>query len=157
LVELVRDGIDAVNRRDLDALMSNWSPDVVYDTSPSGMGTYQGHAAVRAFMKGYWDLFDELRFELESVENLGHGVILSVNRQDGRPAGSGARVRVREAHVITLVADVVLSVTVYTTDIGAARAAAERLAEERSRQSAASPADPLQRCCGDPATAARSQ
>ena len=61
--------------------MSNWSPDVVYDTSPSGMGSYEGQATVRTFMQ---DL-----------------------------------------------ADVVVSVTVYTTDIDAARAAAERLAEER--------------------------
>jgi ketosteroid isomerase-like protein len=132
LVELARKQLDAVNRRDLDTVMSVLAPDAVYDTAPSGMGTYEGHAAIGAFLKGYWEAFEELRFELEEALDLGDGVTFHVNRQLARPVGSTADVRTREAHVIEWVADVVVRMTVYN-DIEEGRAAAERLAEARRK------------------------
>jgi ketosteroid isomerase-like protein len=130
LVELVRKQLDAVNRRDADALASFAAPDVVYDTSPSGFGVYEGQEAVGAFIEGYWDLFEELRFELEEVVDLGNGVTFAVNRQHARPVGSTAHVQTREAHVTEWAEGKVKRVTVYI-DIDEARTAAERLAEER--------------------------
>jgi hypothetical protein len=130
LADLARRQLDAVNRRDLDAVMSGIAPDAVYDTAPSGMGVYEGHPAIRAFLKGYWDCFEELRFELEEALGLGNGVALLVNRQVARPVGSTAYIRIREAHVIELVDGLVARLTVYN-DIDEGRAAAERLAEER--------------------------
>jgi ketosteroid isomerase-like protein len=81
----VRAQLDAVNRRDIDTVLSVCASDLVYDTAPSGMGTYEGHAAVRAFIEGYWSLFDELRFEEEEVTDVASWVTLSINRQ--RAAG----------------------------------------------------------------------
>jgi ketosteroid isomerase-like protein len=130
LVEFARRQLDAVNRRDLDALMTPVAPDAVYDTAPSGMGVYEGHASIRAFLKGYWDCFEELRFELEEALDLGNGVTFLVNRQVARPVGSTAYVRIREAHVIEWIEGMVVRLTVYN-DIDEGRTAAERLAEER--------------------------
>ena len=130
LLELVRRQLDAVNRRDLDALMTPFAPDAVYDTSPSGMGVYEGHAAIRAFLKGYWDCFEELRFELEEAVDLGSEVGFLVNRQIARPVGSTAYVRTREAHVVESVEGMVVRLTVYS-DIDEGRASAERLAASR--------------------------
>jgi ketosteroid isomerase-like protein len=130
LLELARRSLEAVNRRDLDTLMSLSAPDAVYDTSPSGLGVYEGQAAIRAFIKGYWDAFEELRFDLEELVDLGNGVTFSVNRQDARPVGSLARVRTREAHVTEWEEGMVVKMTVYT-DIDEGRAAAQRLAESR--------------------------
>jgi ketosteroid isomerase-like protein len=130
LTDLVRRQLDAVNRRDLDAVMTTVARDAVYDTSPSGMGVYEGHAAIRAFLKGYWDCFEELRFELEEARDLGSGVLFVVNRQVARPVGSTAHVRIREAHVIELADGIVSRLTVYN-DIDEGRAAAERLAQDR--------------------------
>jgi hypothetical protein len=130
LTELARRQLEAVNRRDLDAVMTPFAPDAVYDTAPSGMGVYEGHAAIRAFLEGYWDCFEELRFELEEALDLGHGVALLVNRQVARPVGSSAYLRIREAHVVESVDDMVARVTVYN-DIDEAHVAAERLAEDR--------------------------
>jgi ketosteroid isomerase-like protein len=130
LVELVREQLDAVNRRDADALASFAAADVVYDTSPSGFGVYEGQEAIRGFIEGYWGLFEELRFELEEVLDLGNGVTFAVNRQRARPVGSRAYVEAREAHVTEWAEGKVRRVTVYG-DVDAARAAAERLAEER--------------------------
>jgi ketosteroid isomerase-like protein len=130
LVELVRRRSEASNRRDMDALMSLFAQDGVYDTSPSGLGVYEGQAAIRAFIGEWWDSFQELHFEPEEIVNLGGGVTFSVVHQDARPAGSAGHVRTREAHVIEWVGGAATRVTVYQ-NIDEARAAAERLAESR--------------------------
>jgi ketosteroid isomerase-like protein len=100
LIELARGQFDAVNRRDLDAVMNILASDAVYDTSPSGMGTYEGHAAIGAFLKDYWEAFDELQFDVEEALDLGNGVTFHVNHQIARPVGSRAHVQTREAHVV---------------------------------------------------------
>jgi ketosteroid isomerase-like protein len=130
LVALVRRRSEASNRRDMDALMSLFAPDGVYDTSPSGLGVYVGRSAIRAFIGEWWDAFEELYFEPEEVLDFGKGVTFSVIRQDARPTRSASKVRTREAHVIEWIGAVAARVTVYQ-DIDAARAAAQRLAEER--------------------------
>ena len=42
LVELVREAVAAGSRRDLDALMSFYARDAVWDLSPMGIGTFEG-------------------------------------------------------------------------------------------------------------------
>jgi hypothetical protein len=130
VVELTRRQLDAMNRRDLDALMTAFAPDAVYDTAPDGMGVYEGPAAIRAFLGEWWDAFEELAFEPEDVLDLGHGIVCSVVCQKGRPANSTGRVQRREAYVVEWVEDMIGQVTIYT-DIDEGRAAAERVAEER--------------------------
>ena len=130
LVKLVRKQIEAANRRDLDAFMHPCPPDGVYDTSPSGLGVYQGPAAIRAFIQEWWDAFEDLRFEADEVLDLGHGVTFLVLRHEGRPLGSTGHVQTRRGSIIEWAAGMTRRVTVYT-DIDEARAAAERLAKER--------------------------
>jgi ketosteroid isomerase-like protein len=130
LVELVRRQLEAVNRLDLDAVMSFCPPDGVYDTGSSGLGVYEGPVAIRGLLEDWWGAFEDLQFELEEVLDLGNGVTFSVTRQDARPAGSSGYVRTREAHVTEWIDGMAARVTVYT-DIDDGRAAAERLAESR--------------------------
>jgi ketosteroid isomerase-like protein len=130
LVERTRRQIEAINRRDLDALMKFCPPDGVYDTGTHGLGVFEGPAAIRGFLEDYWGAFEDLRFELEEALDLGNGVTFSAVRQDARPAGSIGYVRRREAYVLEWVEGMVARLTVYT-DIDEARAAAERLARER--------------------------
>jgi ketosteroid isomerase-like protein len=130
LVALTRRQFEAVNRRDLDAVMSFCPSDGVYDVSPSGLGTFEGQIAVRGFIKDWWDSFEELRFELEEVLDLGHGIVLAVAEQDARPVDSPGRVRRREAYVLQWAGSMTVRVTTYG-DIEEGRAAAEHLAEER--------------------------
>jgi ketosteroid isomerase-like protein len=130
LADRARAALDAVNRRDFDALLPYAAPDVVYDTSPSGFGVYSGVAAIRDFIEGYWKAFEDLRFELEEFVELGNGVTLAVNRQHARPAGSTAPIQAREAHITEWADGMVVRVSVYI-DIDEARVAAERLAAER--------------------------
>jgi ketosteroid isomerase-like protein len=130
LVEVARRQLEAVNRRDFDALLPYAAPNVVYDTSPSGFGVYVGIAAIREFIEGYWRAFEELRFELEEFVDLGNGVTFAVNRHHARLVGSTAPIQAREAQVAEWNDGRVVRITVYM-DIDEARAAAERLAEER--------------------------
>jgi ketosteroid isomerase-like protein len=130
LVELTRRQLEAVNRRDLDALMTLCPPDGVYDTGADGLGVFEGPGAIRGFLEDYWGAFEDLRFEPEEVLDLGNGVAFCVLRQDARPAGSTGYVRRREAYVLEWVEGMVARLTVYS-DVEEARAAAERLAESR--------------------------
>jgi ketosteroid isomerase-like protein len=128
--ELTRLTIDAVNRRDFDTMLPYAAPNLVYDTTPSGFGVYEGTAAIREFVEGYWEMFDELSFELEEFVDLGNGVTLAVNRQRAVPRGSSADVQAREAQVTEWQDGLAVRITVYI-DTDEARAAAERLAGER--------------------------
>jgi ketosteroid isomerase-like protein len=128
--ELARLQIEAVNRRDFDALLPYAAPNIIYDTSPSGFGVYEGEAAIREFIESYWQTFDELSFELEEFVDLGNGVTFAVNRQHALPAGSSAPVQAREAHVTEWKDGLAVRVTVYY-DISEGRAAAERLASSK--------------------------
>jgi ketosteroid isomerase-like protein len=130
LAEITRRSFDAVNRRDFDTLMSYAAPDLVYDNSPNGLGVYEGQAAIRTVITEYWDTFEDLRVELEDFLDLGNGVTFAVHRQHARPIGSTAPVQTREGQVTEWVEGRVMRVTMYL-DIDEARAAAERLAEER--------------------------
>lgn len=129
-VELTRRQFEAANRHDMDAVISHIAPDGVYDTSPDGMGVYEGPAAIRAFLGGWWDAFEELAYELEEVLDLGQGLVFVVVCQEGRPANSTGHLRRREAYVLEWVGDMIQRTTVYT-DVDDGRAAAERLAAER--------------------------
>jgi ketosteroid isomerase-like protein len=130
LVELTRRQWEAVNRGDLDALMSLCPPDGVYDPSPAGLGVFEGPAAIRGFFEDWWGAFEERRYGLEEVRDLGNGMAFAVVRQDARPAGSTGHIRAREAYVYQWVDGLIARVTIYL-DIDEARAAAERLAAER--------------------------
>jgi ketosteroid isomerase-like protein len=129
LVELVRRQLEAVNGRDLDAVMSLCPPDGIYDTG-GAFGVYEGPVAIRDFLEEWWGLFEELRFELEEVLDLGNGVTFSVVREDARPVGSTGYVRRREAYVIEWADGMAAHLTVHD-DIDEGRAAAERLAESK--------------------------
>jgi uncharacterized protein (TIGR02246 family) len=128
LVELVRRAFEAANRGDLDAVVSGFAEDATFDGRALG-GHFEGRAAIRSFIEGWWDTYEELEYGLEEVRDLGNGVVFAVVVQDGRPAGSAGHVRQREGWVFVGVRGLVALLTVLEVD--EARAAAERLAGER--------------------------
>jgi len=131
LVELTRRAYEAFNRRDFDAALSISIPDVVWDSS-SMMGVYEGAAAVRALWEAWLGSYEEFEQELEEVRDFRNGVSFYVVLQRGRLIGSTAFVEARYASVVEWADGLVTRATTYA-DIDEARAAAERLAEERGR------------------------
>jgi ketosteroid isomerase-like protein len=130
LVELTRLALEAVNRRDVDAVMSFFAPDAVFDGRVPGE-LYEGRAAIRGFVNDWFGSFAELRYEVEEFVVLDDGVVLAVVTQEGRPVGVDGQVHMREAWAIFWSADGLLVRLTVHADIDEARAAAERLAEER--------------------------
>jgi ketosteroid isomerase-like protein len=131
LVELARRAIEADTYEEWDALAERlYAPDAVW--SLGGMlGSLEGLPAIRAFVKDYWLMWDDHRHYLEETLDLGHGVMFGVVRERARTKGSDAYVEARNAWVSLWEEGRVVRTTSYA-DIDEARAAAERLAQERA-------------------------
>jgi ketosteroid isomerase-like protein len=125
-IELVRKQVDALDRGDFDGVTSSVAEDGVLDGRAD---LIEGRAAIRGFLEEWFRAYEELDFELEEVSHLGGGVVFAVVIQDGRLVGSEGRLRQREGWVYLCVGGSIARLT--TSDIDEARAAAERLAEER--------------------------
>jgi ketosteroid isomerase-like protein len=125
LVELVREQVEALDRGDVDGVMSSVAEDGVLDGRAD---LVEGRAAIRGFLGEWFGAYDDLAFELEEVSLLGDGVVFAVVIQDGRLVGSAGRIRQREGWVYLWVGRSIARLTIYEVD--QARAAAGRLAEE---------------------------
>jgi ketosteroid isomerase-like protein len=130
LLELVRRSLEAVNERDYDRAMTVFAPGAVWDTSPIGLGAYEGREAVRKFFEDWIGTFEEWEVELEELRDLGNGVVFYVQVHSGRPAGGTGFLELRHGYTATW-ADGLIEAVVVQADIDEARAAAERLAEQR--------------------------
>ena len=127
-VELTRLAFEAVNQRDIDAVMSFFAPDAVLD---GRVEVLEGSAAIRAFLGDWFGSFAELRMEGEELVLLDDGVVLAVVNQEGRLAAVDRQVHQREGWLICWSADGLLVRLTTRPDVEEARAAAERLAESR--------------------------
>jgi len=85
LVELSYRRIEAVNSRDLEAVVSFFAAGAVWDMSPIEMGIFEGRAAIRVVLKTWWDTFPEIVSELDDVLDLGNGVVFQAVTQRGPP------------------------------------------------------------------------
>jgi ketosteroid isomerase-like protein len=130
LVRLARQAYEAASRGDLDAVMSLYAADAVYDLSDAGLETFEGAEAIRGFNEDWFRSWVEYQFEVEELLDFGHGVVLSVIREGGRLGGGSGRVEQRVAHLATFANGKIEWHKLYT-DPDEARAAAERLAQER--------------------------
>jgi ketosteroid isomerase-like protein len=129
LVELTRRAFEGFRNGDLDAAMSFYAPNAVWEAM--GMGTsFEGVAAIRGLYEDWVAAYQHFEIEPEDIVNLGNGVVFAVNRQKGRPVGSTGDVGLRQGTVSIWVEGLIVRIVNYS-DIDEARAAAERLAEER--------------------------
>ena len=125
-VELVRKQLEALDRGDLDGVMSSVAEDAVLDGRAD---LIEGRAAIRGFLEEWFGAYEELDFELEEITQLGGGVVFAVVTQDGRLVGTDGHIRQREGWVYLCAGGLIARLT--TSEVDEARAAAERLAEER--------------------------
>jgi ketosteroid isomerase-like protein len=130
--------VEATNARDLDAMVSFYAADAVFETMPEGLVAFEGRVAIRGFSDDWWGAYDEYRAEAEEIRDLGDGVGFVVVFVRGRLRGSTAWVQFRWGSVVTRIDGLIERTTNYF-DIDEARAAAERLAEGESRRTGKSP------------------
>jgi ketosteroid isomerase-like protein len=124
----VRRALEATNRRDLDAVASTFAEDASFDGRALG-DHFEGRAAIRSFIEEWIGTYGEWECGLEEGRDLGNGVVFAVVVQNGRPAGSAGHVRQREGWVFVWVRGLIARITI--AEVDEARAAAERLADER--------------------------
>ena len=129
LVELVRRIVDAVHARDFDAVQSAYARKAVLDILQLG-ATFEGHLAIRGFYEEWAATFPGRKQEVQEILDLGDGLGIAVVAQAGHPGDSMGWVAQRYAAVATL-ADRLIERQSNYADVGEARAAAERLAQER--------------------------
>jgi ketosteroid isomerase-like protein len=135
LEETARRIAEALNRRDFDAALSLYTPDVVMELPPLGLGVLEGgpligHEAMRKFLEDLAESFQDREFESEDFHDLGSGVTFGVLVQRSRPHGSDRFIETRLGVVAIWRDGRIARATIYQ-DIDEARAAAERLAQER--------------------------
>ncbi len=73
-------------------MLTLYAPDAVWDMSPFGMGTFEGHEAIRGFMEDWLGAYEEYAMEAEEIVDLGSGVTFAVLLQRGRLVGSSGEV-----------------------------------------------------------------
>jgi len=125
----------AVAVGDFDTAASFHREDAVFDMSPMGMGTFEGRRAIRALFADWFAAYDTYVIELQSFEDLGSDVAFNTFSYRGQIAGSDQFVTVTHAY-ITVWSDGLIDRTSAYSDSEDARAAARRLAAERSHGSA---------------------
>jgi ketosteroid isomerase-like protein len=114
----------------LDLIVSLYADDAMYDMSATGLGVFEGRAAIRRFYEDFRSSYETFEFEYEDVRDLGHGVSFFVIINRGRPHGSAHWLEVRYAAVVIWAGGLIARMTVYG-DNDVALTAAERLAAER--------------------------
>jgi ketosteroid isomerase-like protein len=120
---------DAYNARDIDAAISLYAPNAVFEMRGT-VGVLEGRAAIGRFFEDWQGAHDEFELEVEERGDLGSGVTFGAAVQRARPRGSTGWAQVRYGVVSTWV-DGLIQWTRNYKDIDEARAAAERLAQER--------------------------
>ena len=93
-VALARQGFEAFNRGDMEAVLEFLHPDVeVHSTAAVGEeGTYHGHQGFLHWNRLWMDAWEEFWVDLKEIEEVdGHNVLVHV-RQIGRGRGSGLEV-----------------------------------------------------------------
>ena len=133
--EAVRRIVEALNRRDFDAALSLYTPDVVWELPPLGLAVVEyGPLVGREGMRRAWEdrtkSFEDFEFDSEDHHDLGSGVTFGVLVQRGRPHGSDRFIETRMGVVATWRHGRIAHARMYQ-DVDEARAAAERLAQER--------------------------
>ena len=93
-VEIVRRGVDAYNRRDVEAILEDLDPEIEWHPAIlaplEGKATvYRGHEGVRMWVRDLDDVFDEIHAEYSEVRDLGEQVV-AIGQIRMRGTGSGA-------------------------------------------------------------------
>jgi ketosteroid isomerase-like protein len=112
-VEVVRATFEALSRGDLDALMTNFDPEIEVIDEANQVGA-RGCEQYRSWMVHYLDAWEYYREFPERLIPAGDLVVVCV-RSEGRGAGSGATVVESHGEIHTLRDGLILRIRIYPT------------------------------------------
>jgi ketosteroid isomerase-like protein len=127
LIELTRGLFASASRKDFNAMLAVHSLDAVWNT---GLGRFEGVEAIHSLLEDWFGAFDDFQVDVEEAVDLGDDVIFVVVNVTGRTVGMDASVELRRGWAVVWRNGKVVEAASYL-DLDQARAAAERLAEER--------------------------
>jgi ketosteroid isomerase-like protein len=124
-VILVRAHIEAWRAEDAPHALSFLDPNVVADVSRTGGidSAFYGHEAIAEFFRRYAGTFEDYRWEIERLTDLGSGSVLAVGRETGRGKGSGVPVDRSLATLYTVIDGKIVRITTFHTEREALEAA----------------------------------
>ena len=134
-IDVIRRSIDAFNSGDVQEMLAIADPELewrpAFGAATDGATAYHGHDGFREYWRGTQEIWDHFHFEPEQFVDDGNSIVV-IGRGSGRAKGSGIEIdqpfamlwKVRQGRPV-------FGQTF--TDPDEARAAAERLAQERGR------------------------
>jgi ketosteroid isomerase-like protein len=103
-METFKAGIEAINRRDWDALLEGLDPDVEWHPASStpwagGAAVYRGREDVRQWFKSVEEVFTEMRSEFPQIWDLGDRIV-AIGKVQTRGEASGVETESPLAYII---------------------------------------------------------
>jgi uncharacterized protein len=101
-VEAFKLGIEAANRRDIEALLAELDPEVEWHARlpmAGGDAVYQGHEGVRAFLQDMWETLADTKFRFPEILDAGDQVV-GLGRFSARGEMSGIETGTPFAYVV---------------------------------------------------------
>jgi ketosteroid isomerase-like protein len=95
LNELVRQGAETYNHRDVEAHVSFWDAEcewLPFLTAGVGEGGYRGHDGIRQWFRDTDEMFSEIEWRVDDVRDLGDDRVLVLGSIRARGRTSGAEV-----------------------------------------------------------------
>ncbi len=130
-VELVRRGVEAFQRGDLEGLLALTREDfeVFLPQNLPNSGTYVGYDGFRAWLGQWLDAWEDFTVEIVEANPAGARHVVADIRQSGRGKGSGIPVEMEVTYLWEVRGDRFAAMHLYTS-----REEAIRVAERRERE-----------------------
>jgi ketosteroid isomerase-like protein len=124
-VEIVRRHIEAWSAEEATLALSFLDPHIVLDLTRAGAieGAVYGPEGVSEHFRRYAGTFEDYRWEVQRLDDLGTGAILAVVMESGRGKGSGAFVNRPLAVLYTVVDRKIARITMFPGEQDALEAA----------------------------------
>jgi ketosteroid isomerase-like protein len=104
-VEVVRRVYDAARRRDSEAVLALYDPEVELDNTlmiGSMGGFYRGHDGLRSLFREWNEAWESIDYQLDDLTDAGGDQVVSVVTRHGRGRASGAEVEIQVALLWTI-------------------------------------------------------
>jgi ketosteroid isomerase-like protein len=123
-VDVVRAHLEAFRSLDAERTLSFLDPHIVLDLSRTGGDeeAIHGRAEIGVFMRRWIGTFEEYRYEVERLTDLGSGTIVVAAGETGRGKGSGAPVDRSFGVIYTVIDGKIVRMTTFRTEQEALKA-----------------------------------
>jgi ketosteroid isomerase-like protein len=123
-IEVVRQGLDAIGRRDLSAILEHVDADIeLHPLLSVWPRTYRGREGIEQWWADVGELWEEFSLEAEGFRDAGEGTLVVRMRWRGRARGASAEVEGPAVAVVRFRGEKVVSVDIHLDEASALQAA----------------------------------